>query len=55
MNSYLPNHERGSTMSDRIDHLTEARSCATSASLAPDAGSAISWLTATCEQTKEDR
>ena len=24
MNSYLPNHERGSTMSDRIDHAAEA-------------------------------
>ena len=24
MNSYLPNHERGSAMSDRIDHAAEA-------------------------------
>ena len=32
------------------DHLTEARACATSASQAPDAGSAISWLTDTCKQ-----
>ena len=32
------------------DHLTNARACVTSASQAPDAGSAISWLTATCEQ-----
>ena len=30
------------------DHLTEARACVTSASQAPDAGGAISWLTATC-------
>ena len=32
------------------DHLTDARACVTSASQATDAGSAISWLTATCEQ-----
>ena len=32
------------------DHLTEARACVASASQAPDAGGAISWLTATCEQ-----
>ena len=31
------------------DHLTDARACVTSASQATDAGSAISWLTATCE------
>ena len=32
------------------DHLTEARAFAAGASQAPDAGGAISWLTATCEQ-----
>ena len=32
------------------DHLTDARTCVTHASQAHDAGSAISWLTATCEQ-----
>ena len=32
------------------EHLTDARACVTSASQAPDAGGAISWLTATCEQ-----
>ena len=32
------------------DHLAEARACVASASQAPDAGGAISWLTATCEQ-----
>ena len=32
------------------DHLTDARACATSASHAPDAGCAISWLTVTCKQ-----
>ena len=32
------------------DHLTNARACVTSVSQAPDAGGAISWLTATCEQ-----
>ena len=32
------------------DHLTNARACVTSVSQAPDAGGAISWLTATCER-----
>ena len=32
------------------DHLADARACVTSASQAPDAGCAISWLTVTCEQ-----
>lgn len=32
------------------DHLADARACATSASLTPDPGTTISWLTATCEQ-----
>ena len=32
------------------DHLINARACATSASHAPDAGGAISWLTVTCKQ-----
>ena len=32
------------------DHLSDARFCATSASQAPNAGSAISWLTVTCKQ-----
>ena len=32
------------------DHLADARFCVTSASQAPDAGCAISWLTATCKQ-----
>ena len=32
------------------DHLTDARACVSCASQAPHAGSAISWLTATCEQ-----
>lgn len=32
------------------DHLANARACAYSASQAPDAGTTISWLTATCEQ-----
>ncbi len=32
------------------DHLSDARACAYSASQAPDAGTTISWLTATCEQ-----
>ena len=35
-------------MSDH--HLTNARACVTSASQAPDAGCAISWLTVTCKQ-----
>lgn len=38
-------HERTNTMTD---HLTEARAFAAGASQAPDAGGAISWLTATC-------
>ena len=32
------------------DHLANARTCVTSASQAPNAGSAISWLTTTCMQ-----
>ena len=32
------------------DHLADARACVTSASHAPDAGCAISWLTVTCKQ-----
>ena len=32
------------------DHLADARACVTSASHAPDAGCAISWLTTTCKQ-----
>ena len=32
------------------DHLANARACVTSASHAPDAGCAISWLTVTCKQ-----
>lgn len=32
------------------DHLADARACIQSAAQAPDAGIAISWLTATCEQ-----
>ena len=32
------------------DHLSDARFCVTSASQAPDAGCAISWLTVTCKQ-----
>ena len=32
------------------DHLINARACVTSASQAPDAGSAIAWLTDTCKQ-----
>ena len=32
------------------DHLTDARACVTSASQAPHTATAVSWLTATCEQ-----
>ena len=32
------------------DHLINARACVTSASQAPDDGSAIAWLTDTCKQ-----
>ena len=32
------------------DHLADARACIQAAAQAPDAGTAISWLTATCEQ-----
>ena len=32
------------------DHLADARACVTSASHAPDAGCAISWLTVTCKR-----
>ena len=32
------------------DHLADARACIQSAAQAPDPGTTISWLTATCEQ-----
>ena len=32
------------------DHLAAARACIQAAAQAPDPGTAISWLTATCEQ-----